>query len=528
MTLRELLAVVAPTKLAQAHELPLAEALHDSEGSDAPLLVRMFTVIGTWIGAAMITAIFVAFEIYEVVPLAVLLGVALFVGAVSWSRAPTRSLAFTQVIWVAAVSSPALLLGSLAMLDVDEPAIIVAGLALALATMFLVRVPSLQVVAAILAVGFATWFVAELELPMYPLWVALPVAAIATAAWIFETAWAARLGRTWSAIAYGLPIGVAGPLTLLSLADDNTGLVAHGPGATIATLAMLALIGLVLVRAMQEQNEPIETRTHVIGVIAVLAVLAARHVPGLSLALLWLLVGHLRKSVELQMLARIQLAGFLFFFYYQLETTLLLKSLWVITTGLVILLGAWVGRPRARSTGQPGLERRDRWLPAIVLVVLTCGLVVGGSWQKQRVLDRGQTLLLPLAPVDPRSLIQGDYMVLRYALEQEMGLQRFDELPDLPRHGTLVIAIDDARVGHFVRLDDGSPLAQNELRLEYRLREHGGSRLRIGAESFFFEEGSAAIYESADFGELIVAEDGEAVLVGLRDHDQHPLGLRLH
>ena len=52
--------------------------------------------------------------------------------------------------------------------------------------------------------------------------------------------------------------------------------------------------------------------------------------------------------------------------------------------------------------------------------------------------------------------------------------------------------------------------------------------VRVGAESFLFEEGSALEYQDARFGELVVADDGEVVLVGLRDADRQPLGPRLH
>ena len=31
-------------------------------------------------------------------------------------------------------------------------------------------------------------------------------------------------------------------------------------------------------------------------------------------------------------------------------------------------------------------------------------------WQKEQLLDHGKVVLLPLAPVDPRSLMQGDYI----------------------------------------------------------------------------------------------------------------------
>ena len=39
-------------------------------------------------------------------------------------------------------------------------------------------------------------------------------------------------------------------------------------------------------------------------------------------------------------------------------------------------------------------------------------------YRNERLLASGETLYLELAPVDPRSLMQGDYMRLRYAVER--------------------------------------------------------------------------------------------------------------
>jgi uncharacterized membrane-anchored protein len=139
-------------------------------------------------------------------------------------------------------------------------------------------------------------------------------------------------------------------------------------------------------------------------------------------------------------------------------------------------------------------------------------IVAAVGWQvtaKQAILDHGTEMHLPLAPVDPRSLIQGDYMALAYA----------DILPEdltedtLPRRGVLVVALDDAHEVRAVRLHAGEPLAPGEHRLAYR-KVHG--RLAFAAESFLFQEGTAEKYEEATHGVLAVAEDGTALLRGLR------------
>ena len=148
-------------------------------------------------------------------------------------------------------------------------------------------------------------------------------------------------------------------------------------------------------------------------------------------------------------------------------------------------------------------------LVVVALVVLVL--------DKERILTRGTPLLLELAPVDPRSLMQGDYMVLDYALSQNIsafGSREDDE-------GRLVLREDERGVGQLVRHHAGEPLEPGQLLLHYKVRGH---RVRLGAESFFFQEGHADHYARAKYGELRVADDGTSVLVGLRDAELQPLG----
>lgn len=147
------------------------------------------------------------------------------------------------------------------------------------------------------------------------------------------------------------------------------------------------------------------------------------------------------------------------------------------------------------------------WLGLVLIV----GTVGWQTWTKQALLDHGTEMLLPLAPVDPRSLIQGDYMALRYADILPGGLE---EEAALPRRGVLVVRLDDAGEAHALRLHDGTALAAGEHLLAYRKSAGGG--LAFAAESFLFQEGTADTYAEARFGVLKVAGDGTALLSGLR------------
>ncbi|NBD14161.1 MULTISPECIES: GDYXXLXY domain-containing protein [Corallococcus] len=154
---------------------------------------------------------------------------------------------------------------------------------------------------------------------------------------------------------------------------------------------------------------------------------------------------------------------------------------------------------------------------AVVLLAIAF-LVV----QKETVLAQGQPVLLRLAPVDPRSLIQGDYMVLDYAINQ--GWREGREEPQ--EDGNIVLHLNEHNVGEFVRYETpGTPLAPGEVRLHFRIRN---SQMRLGAEAFFFQEGHAERFAKARYGELRVMDNGSSVLVGLRDENYELLGSNVH
>lgn len=147
----------------------------------------------------------------------------------------------------------------------------------------------------------------------------------------------------------------------------------------------------------------------------------------------------------------------------------------------------------------------------LILVLVSINFLI---YQKEQTLKNGQTILLKLAPVDPRSLMQGDYMVLRYAMTRSISNQM---LPN--NDGKIVVTLDKNNVATFKRFDKGGSLSSNEHLLAFKNRDG----LRLGAESFFFQEGDAKIYEVAQYGELKVDIFGKSVLVGLRGEDFQPL-----
>ena len=167
-------------------------------------------------------------------------------------------------------------------------------------------------------------------------------------------------------------------------------------------------------------------------------------------------------------------------------------------------------------------------LIALLGLLLVLGAVNWSIMGKEHHLAEGQIVYLELAPVDPRSIMQGDYMALRFdmankvydALPKEEGSNRWFQQVTAP-DGRVVVALDERRVGTFVRIDDGTDLAVDELALRYRVRM---GTVKFATNAFFFEEGSARLYEPARFGRFRVDADGELLLTAMYDKDLQGLG----
>lgn len=139
-------------------------------------------------------------------------------------------------------------------------------------------------------------------------------------------------------------------------------------------------------------------------------------------------------------------------------------------------------------------------------------------FQKERLLEEGTLLLLKLAPADPRSLMQGDYMALRYAFPFPDGTLPVRD-DTLPRRGFCIVEPGHDGVAAIKRFQAAKePLSPGEYLIAYTRPDY---HIRIGAESFFFQEGTGSFYEKAEYGGLKVDSDGNSLLIGLFDDQKN-------
>lgn len=159
-----------------------------------------------------------------------------------------------------------------------------------------------------------------------------------------------------------------------------------------------------------------------------------------------------------------------------------------------------------------------RELAALVAGLLALAAINFTIYEREKLLAQGSIVLLELAPVDPRSLMQGDYMALRFKVATEAFSRT--KAPVL-NDGHIVVALDARGVATFKRFADSTALAAGEVLLRYRVRD---KQPKFATNAFFFQEGNARYYEKARYGEFRTSANGEAILTALRDANLEPLG----
>lgn len=207
-------------------------------------------------------------------------------------------------------------------------------------------------------------------------------------------------------------------------------------------------------------------------------------------------------------------------FYYWLGLPLATKGFMLLLAGAVLAVLCVVSGLRrpplhlgASAPTPAGIARG-----LIIAGALATGALAGQSVQGyETIIASGKRIYLPLAPVDPRSLIQGDYMRLNFAVP-------FDVRRGAPKASTFggrrwATATLDARdVASIERISDAEPanVSGNEIVMPMRL---SGGRWIVGTDAWFFQEGTAEKWQKARFGIFRVGANGTALLVGMADKD---------
>ena len=393
----------------------------------------------------------------------------------------------------------------------------------------------------------STWFaMIALFLALTKLDIANISTAIAfvtfTALWLSDIRWKTHKNR-WEPIGYGLAITLlmfSGKFFFDDLADeivrDNRQQYISSAVGYWLNQAITYGVFLYLANSIRQTiAAPIASKTSIkLGLLCLLIIIVSYLVIGVSAAFLLLGVGFLKQNRSLVIGGALSLIGFISWYYYNLSWTLLFKSMVLIGFGLCFAVACyWL---HLSATSKPltweVLKQKYRFnLPSKIIaliVLITLALVNYTIFQREALLENGTVALLKLAPVDPRSLMQGDYMRLRFAIERtvlddtKQEDSKLSTLLDNMDQGTFIVSLDDNSVATYKGIYTGESLQEGEIKMQFRVRN---SNLRLATHAFFFEEGAGDIYSKAEYGEFRVAENGELLLNSMRDKDFNVLGL---
>ena len=235
-------------------------------------------------------------------------------------------------------------------------------------------------------------------------------------------------------------------------------------------------------------------------------------------------------------------------FYYQLSIPLLYKGVLLVSFAVIFAIVTLFLHARYKAPSQSAVENHSVfkapiWLVGVFVIALL-GAVNYKVQQFEDVLATGKPVVLKIAPVDPRSLMQGDYMVLNYAIlsefQQSQVLSESNESLDSNE------PIDTVESNETTGIDESSPSGKKAYILVHLDKNHvatfceeqseiptdfkhctpnvylpiryKGWLPELPSQDYFFAEGKGEHYAQAEYAEYRF-KDGILLLARLLDKD---------
>ncbi|NIK79137.1 putative membrane-anchored protein/putative membrane protein [Paenibacillus castaneae] len=204
--------------------------------------------------------------------------------------------------------------------------------------------------------------------------------------------------------------------------------------------------------------------------------------------------------------------------YYDLFWTLLHKSITLALLGVIAIAITYIFayRTHARAPEEAKanhiLLRKSPIMIAIV-ILLQLGYIGYHAAANEILISNGTSVKLEIAPLDPRSLLQGDYVTLRYSISTppQAVIAELESRPGLSRI-KVVLRPDASGVYVFDRLyKHGDKLADKEIIIKGTVS--GSHNIYYGIETFFVAEGTGIETEqNARYAYIRVSSNGDALL----------------
>ena len=143
-----------------------------------------------------------------------------------------------------------------------------------------------------------------------------------------------------------------------------------------------------------------------------------------------------------------------------------------------------------------------------IIIAILCFAV----YQKEDIIKNGDEFYISLEPVDPRSILQGDYMILHYNYNSGKSMSwDTDDSDDMDyKYAILYLSSNGVVSGYTLTNDEVA--ADNQVLLKVQQQKP----LKFVANTFFFQKGKAELFDDAKFARFKYKK-GESILISLHD-----------
>ena len=253
--------------------------------------------------------------------------------------------------------------------------------------------------------------------------------------------------------------------------------------------------------------------------------------PSILFLVTLLLLAYLMNSRMLFFIAVFFLTMNLGIYYYSLIIPLLYKALLLLLFALIFSCVAiyLLRKYKPQTQSAVGFANVSKVKPLVALAVVLL-ILIPLNYKVQQfedVLATGKPVVLKIAPVDPRSLMQGDYMALSYAILNDIraNLNESEDgviLAKEKKHPSKVYALihqDEQGVATLCRVEDSLPNDFKDCVANVYLPVNNFKWLpELPSQEYFFSEGKGQYYAQAEYAEYRF-KDGILLLARLLDKD---------
>ena len=209
--------------------------------------------------------------------------------------------------------------------------------------------------------------------------------------------------------------------------------------------------------------------------------------------------------------------AFLFYKYYDIAWSLVHKSITLLVAGLLILVVTrTVSRKYQETTVEEPSFVAGRWKLIWLVVILMVSFVTYNGVKNEIALQSGKEVRLALAPVDPRSMLQGDYVTLRY------DISTLPDTTDLPANKKIKVVLTPTSEGSYeyggyykIKGHWNKPYESSDDDIVVNGTTYSDHDVQYGIESFFIPEGAGPVFEDKTVAIIKVSENGNALLIEL-------------